>query len=198
MTSIATKRVYDPPSPDDGFRVLVDRLWPRGVTKQAAALDLWAKDLAPSPDLRKAFNHRPERFAEFTRHYLRELSKNPAVTVFRAELKRPKVTLLYGAHDRMNNHALVLADFLNVQIICTFNHPLSMVDSALMRKGRLIAKYEFGKLSTAKARRLSNHLGFNKTVGRPMTIAEIACQGEKEHNTQRIEVIGFRRDVIEN
>lgn len=112
MTSIATKRVYDPPSPDDGFRVLVDRLWPRGVTKQAAALDLWAKDVAPSPDLRKEFNHRPERFAEFTRHYLRELSKNPAVTAFRAELKRPKVTLLYGAHDRVNNHALVLADFL--------------------------------------------------------------------------------------
>ena len=112
MTGIATKRVYDPPSPDDGFRVLVDRLWPRGVTKQAAALDLWAKDLAPSPDLRKEFNHRPERFAEFTRHYLRELSKNPAVTAFRAELKRPKVTLLYGAHDRANNHTLVLADFL--------------------------------------------------------------------------------------
>ncbi len=112
MTSIATKRVYDPPSRDDGFRVLVDRLWPRGVTKQAAALDLWAKDVAPSPDLRKAFNHRPERFAEFTRHYLSELSKNPAVTAFRAELKRPKVTLLYGAHDRVNNHALVLADFL--------------------------------------------------------------------------------------
>ena len=112
MTSIATKRVYDPPSPDDGFRVLVDRLWPRGVTKQAAALDLWAKDVAPSPGLRKEFNHRPERFAEFTRHYLSELSKNPAVTAFRAELKRPKVTLLYGAHDRANNHALVLADFL--------------------------------------------------------------------------------------
>ena len=112
MGTIATKRVYDPPSPDDGFRVLVDRLWPRGVTKAAAALDLWARDVAPSPDLRKAFNHRPERFAEFTRHYLRELSKNPAVTAFRAELKRPKVTLLYGAHDRANNHALVLADFL--------------------------------------------------------------------------------------
>lgn len=112
MGTVATKRVYDPPSPDDGFRVLVDRLWPRGVTKEAAALDLWAKDVAPSPDLRKAFNHRPERFAEFTRHYLRELSRNPAVTAFRAELKRPKVTLLYGAHDRANNHALVLADFL--------------------------------------------------------------------------------------
>ena len=77
MGSIAIKRVYDPPSPDDGFRVLVDRLWPRGMTKQAAALDLWAKDLAPSPDLRKEFNHQPERFAEFTHHYLSELSEQP-------------------------------------------------------------------------------------------------------------------------
>jgi uncharacterized protein YeaO (DUF488 family) len=112
MGSIAIKRVYDPPSPDDGFRVLVDRLWPRGMTKDAAALDLWAKDLAPSPDLRKEFNHQPERFAEFTHHYLGELSRNPAVVAFRSELKRPKVTLLYGAHDRANNHAIVLADFL--------------------------------------------------------------------------------------
>ena len=112
MGSIVIKRVYDPPSPDDGFRVLVDRLWPRGLTKAVAALDLWAKELAPSPDLRKQFNHQPERFAEFTHHYLGELSKNPAVTAFRAELGRPKVTLLYGAHDRANNHALVLADFL--------------------------------------------------------------------------------------
>jgi len=112
MGTIAIKRVYDPPALDDGYRVLVDRLWPRGLTKEAAALDLWAKDLAPSPDLRKEFNHQPERFAEFTHHYLGELSKNPAAAAFRAELKRPKVTLLYGAHDRANNHALVLAGFL--------------------------------------------------------------------------------------
>lgn len=112
MATIAIKRVYDPPAASDGYRVLVDRLWPRGLTKAAAALDLWAKDLAPSPDLRKEFNHQPERFAEFRHHYLGELSKNPAVTAFRAELKRPKVTLLYGAHDRANNHAVVLAGFL--------------------------------------------------------------------------------------
>jgi uncharacterized protein YeaO (DUF488 family) len=112
MGTIAVKRVYDPPAADDGYRVLVDRLWPRGMTRAAAALDLWAKDLAPSPDLRKEFNHQPERFAEFTHHYLGELSKNPAVAAFRAELKWPKLTLLYGAHDRANNHALVLADFL--------------------------------------------------------------------------------------
>jgi uncharacterized protein YeaO (DUF488 family) len=112
MGTIAVKRVYDPPAAGDGYRVLVDRLWPRGLTKAAAGLDAWAKDLAPSPDLRKEFNHRPERFAEFTHHYLSELSKNPAAATFRAELKRPKVTLLYGAHDREHNHALVLADFL--------------------------------------------------------------------------------------
>ena len=112
MGSLAIQRVYDPPSAGDGYRVLVDRLWPRGMTKAAARLDLWAKDLAPSPDLRKEFNHRPERFAEFRHHYLGELSRNPAVAAFRAELKRPNVTLLYGAHDRANNHAVVLKDFL--------------------------------------------------------------------------------------
>ena len=112
MGILAIKRVYDPPSSEDGYRVLVDRLWPRGLTKDAAKLDLWAKDLAPSPDLRKEFNHQPERFAEFTHHYLSELARNPVVAAFRAELKRPKVTLLYGAHDRANNHALVLAGFL--------------------------------------------------------------------------------------
>jgi uncharacterized protein YeaO (DUF488 family) len=112
MGILAIKRVYDPPAPDDGFRVLVDRLWPRGLTKEKAALDLWAKDLAPTPDLRKEFNHQPERFAEFTHHYQSELARNPAVAAFAAELKRPKVTLLYGAHDRENNHALVLRDFL--------------------------------------------------------------------------------------
>jgi uncharacterized protein YeaO (DUF488 family) len=112
MGIIAIKRVYDPPEADDGFRVLVDRLWPRGMTKQAAALDLWAKELAPSPDLRKEFNHQPERFADFTRHYLRELAKNPAMAATHSWLRHPRVTLLYGAHDRENNHARVLAEFL--------------------------------------------------------------------------------------
>ena len=112
MGSLAIKRVYDPPAATDGYRVLVDRLWPRGLTKAAAKLDLWAKELAPSPDLRKEFNHQPERFAEFRHHYLSELSRNPAVAIFRAELKRPKVTLLYGAHDTANNHAVVLKEFL--------------------------------------------------------------------------------------
>lgn len=110
--SIAIKRVYDPPKPCDGFRVLVDRLWPRGLTKGKAALDLWAKDIAPSPELRREFNHKPEKFAEFRKHYRFELSKNPALAAFRHELKRPKVTLLFAAHDAKINHAAVLADYL--------------------------------------------------------------------------------------
>jgi len=88
----------------------------------------------------------------------------------------------------------LLADFLNVQVICTFNHPVSMVDNALMRKGRLIAKYEFGKLSEAKGQRLSDHFGFDAIINRPMTIAEIANQHEKEPK-EKIEVIGFRRQA---
>ena len=92
----------------------------------------------------------------------------------------------------------LLADFLNVQLICTFNSPLTMVDSALMRKGRLIAKYEFGKLSAGKAQRLSDHLKFNRMIDRPMTLAEITNQNESEFETKQVEVIGFRRTVLEN
>lgn len=110
--TVAIKRVYDPPKPSDGFRVLVDRLWPRGLTKEKAALDLWAKGIAPSTELRQEFNHRPEKFAEFRRHYRLELSKNPALPAFRREIKRPKVTLLFGARDPKINHAVVLAEYL--------------------------------------------------------------------------------------
>ena len=92
----------------------------------------------------------------------------------------------------------LLADFLNVQLICTFNSSLTMVDSALMRKGRLIAKYEFGKLGVEKAQQLSLHLGFDNTISRPMTVAEISNQHEKAFETKQVEIIGFRREVIEN
>jgi len=109
---IAIKRVYDPPKPSDGFRVLVDRLWPRGLTKQKAALDLWAKEVAPSAELRREFNHRPENFAKFKQLYRFELATNPALAAFRRGLKRPKVTLLFGARDPKINHAVVLADYL--------------------------------------------------------------------------------------
>ena len=111
--SIAIKRVYDPPQASDGFRVLVDRLWPRGLTKEKAALDLWAKDIAPSTELREEFNHKPEKFAEFKKRYRLELSKNPALAAFRQELKRPKVTLLFGVRDAKVNHAVVLTEYLS-------------------------------------------------------------------------------------
>jgi SpoVK/Ycf46/Vps4 family AAA+-type ATPase len=90
----------------------------------------------------------------------------------------------------------LLADFLNVQIICTFNSSLTLVDNALMRKGRLIAKYEFGKLSTNKAQHLSNHLGFDTIISKPMTVAEISNQHEKEFDIKQAQVIGFRREEI--
>jgi hypothetical protein len=92
----------------------------------------------------------------------------------------------------------LLADFLNVQLICTFNNSLTLVDSALMRKGRLIAKYEFGKLSVTKAQRLSEHLGLKTSIKQPMTIAEIANPHEKAQPASKVEVIGFRRNLIEN
>ena len=90
----------------------------------------------------------------------------------------------------------LLADFLNVQLICTFNSPLTMIDSALLRKGRLIAKYEFGKLSITKAQRLSDHLGFKNSICRPMTLAEITNQNEKEFDKKQVQVIGFRREAL--
>jgi hypothetical protein len=92
----------------------------------------------------------------------------------------------------------LLADFLNVQLICTFNNSLTMVDSALMRKGRLIAKYEFGKLSVRKAQRLSDRLGYRKLIIKPMTIAEITNPDDIEYKTERTEIIGFKRQLIEN
>ncbi|MBS1509784.1 MAG: AAA family ATPase [Bacteroidetes bacterium] len=92
----------------------------------------------------------------------------------------------------------LLSDCLNVQIICTFNSSLTMVDSALMRKGRLIAKYEFGKLTKEKAQQLSNHLGLHQLIEKPMTIAEIANSNEPDMLPPKVEVLGFRREVVMN
>lgn len=103
-----------------------------------------------------------------------------------------------GVSNLLNISDGLLADFLNVQLICTFNSSLTMVDSALMRKGRLIAQYEFGKLSVSKAQRLSDHLGYQQIVDQPMTLAEIAGQHEKEYQPKQIQVIGFKRSVMEN
>jgi len=106
------KRVYDSALPSDGTRVLVDRLWPRGVKKADAHLDHWMKDAAPSPELRRWFGHEPERFAEFRRCYEKELASNPAVGELRKLGSGRRVTLLYAARHPEFNHALVLESFL--------------------------------------------------------------------------------------
>jgi uncharacterized protein YeaO (DUF488 family) len=106
------KRVYEPAKPSDGIRVLVDRLWPRGVKKSNARLDRWMKDVAPSPRLRLWFGHKPDRFAEFGKRYKKELAGNPAIPELRKLGKGKVVTLLYGARDPEVNHALVLQSVL--------------------------------------------------------------------------------------
>jgi DNA-3-methyladenine glycosylase len=112
--SISIKRIYDDPSELDGYRVLVDRLWPRGVSKERAALDMWLKDVAPSSSLRTWFGHKPENFTEFKARYEVELENNPAVAQLKSEIKKHEVvTLLYGAHDPIVNHAQVLLEYLS-------------------------------------------------------------------------------------
>ncbi|HET6534216.1 MAG TPA: DUF488 family protein [Actinoplanes sp.] len=110
---VLVKRVYDEPAPGDGFRVLVDRLWPRGLTKERAALDGWLKDVAPSAGLRSWF-HREGDFAAFADRYVTELAANPALAELRELVAgHPVVTLLYGAKaDPEHNHAAVLRGVL--------------------------------------------------------------------------------------
>ena len=110
---ITVKRIYDDASEDDGFRVLVDRLWPRGISKERAALDLWLKDVAPSTELRQWFHHEKPPFAEFARQYDAELDSNAAVGELRAIVAaHPVVTLLVAVKDANENHATVLRDHL--------------------------------------------------------------------------------------
>jgi uncharacterized protein YeaO (DUF488 family) len=106
------KRVYDPRSPQDGQRVLVDRVWPRGISKEKLGDVTWLKDIAPSTDLRKWFGHRPERWKQFCTRYALELDRNSdATTKLRAMLAGGPVTLLYSARDPEHNQALALADY---------------------------------------------------------------------------------------
>jgi uncharacterized protein YeaO (DUF488 family) len=110
---IQTKRVYDKPSKSDGFRVLVDRLWPRGLSKERAAVKEWLKDLAPSAELRKWFSHDPAKWKEFQKRYKKELAdKGDALNLLKARSRRRTVTLLYGARDAQHNEATVLAEVL--------------------------------------------------------------------------------------
>jgi uncharacterized protein YeaO (DUF488 family) len=112
---IALKRAYDEPEPSDGTRVLVDRLWPRGLSKERAHVDLWLKEIAPSSELRTWFGHDPENFAEFRRRYEAELASETcqaALTKLRDLAKQGPVTLVFAAHDTEHANAVVLRDLL--------------------------------------------------------------------------------------
>jgi uncharacterized protein YeaO (DUF488 family) len=118
--TIRLRRVYEPPAPEDGVRILVDRLWPRGISRERAAIDEWMKDIAPSPELRNWFCHKPERFEEFTAAYEQELAADPVrrglADRLLAMATRQNVTLVYAARDPVHNHAVVLQRWLNRQI----------------------------------------------------------------------------------
>jgi uncharacterized protein YeaO (DUF488 family) len=110
---VRLKRAYEAASADDGYRVLVDRLWPRGVSRKQAQLDQWEKDLAPSTELREWFGHEPGRFPEFRRRYIDELRANSQrLREIRGRAKLGTVTLVYSAHDSEHNDAVVLAEAL--------------------------------------------------------------------------------------
>nr|WP_297324030.1 DUF488 domain-containing protein [Nitrosomonas sp.] len=112
MSAIKIKRVYEKAAKDE-YRILVDRLWPRGLTKEQAAIDLWLKEIAPSSELRKWFGHDPEKFLEFRTHYVAELTQNPAAAIISNLLIEHKnVALVYAAKSEDINHAAVLKEFM--------------------------------------------------------------------------------------
>ena len=113
MNGIQTRRVYEPPAPDDGARLLVDRLWPRGVSKEKLLLTGWLKEVAPSDALRQWFNHDPARWAEFQQRYAAELEANPkAWEPILQAAREGRVTLLFAATDEQHNNAVALKGFL--------------------------------------------------------------------------------------
>src|SRR6476660_6573983 len=112
--NIKIKRAYEQPQKEDGLRILVDRLWPRGLTKEKASVDLWLKEIAPSTELRKWFAHDPEKWNEFRKKYLQELKANEEqVSIIKEHLKQGTVTLVYAARDEEHNEAHVLEELLN-------------------------------------------------------------------------------------
>lgn len=116
MKTLKIKRVYLPAEEGDGYRILIDRLWPRGLTRDKVDIDEWNKDIAPTTSLRKWFGHKEENFAEFADNYRKELDENPASLTFASHcaelLKDDDVTLVYGAKNPTCNHALVLQDWI--------------------------------------------------------------------------------------
>ena len=110
---IQVKRIHEPPDPADGYRALIDRLWPRGISRPRAALDNWLIDLAPSTELRKWFHEDPRRWTQFVRRYRAELrTQAPMLEALRQRARQQRLTLLYAARDPRRNHALVLRDVL--------------------------------------------------------------------------------------
>jgi uncharacterized protein YeaO (DUF488 family) len=109
--NIKIKRVYEQPDKDDGRRILVDRLWPRGLTKEKASVDLWLKDIAPSTELRKWYGHDPDKWEEFKERYLSELKGNSEqIWLLKQEMEKGVVTLVYGAKDEEHNEAVVIQE----------------------------------------------------------------------------------------
>lgn len=110
---IKIKRIYEHAAKSDGYRILVDRLWPRGLKKEEAKIDFWLKEIAPSTELRKWFNHEPEKWNEFKKRYHKELAvKQDAVQFILDKQRKQTVTLLYGAKDEQHNHAVVLQGYI--------------------------------------------------------------------------------------
>lgn len=109
---VKIKRVYEPASESDGQRILVDRLWPRGLSRAKAGVDHWLKEVAPSDELRRWFGHEPEKWPEFERRYRAELKDNPALAELRELARKGRITLVYGARDEEHNQAVVLARVL--------------------------------------------------------------------------------------
>lgn len=110
--SVLIKRVYEAPSPHDGKRVLIDRLWPRGVSKQAGGIDLWLKEIAPSTALRQWFQHDPAKWSAFQQRYLQELHESDGLDTLKTLARQQTVTLLYAARETQYNHAVVLQRLL--------------------------------------------------------------------------------------
>ena len=111
--TIALKRAYEDPTPDDGCRILVERLWPRGVSKERAKIDLWTKDAAPSTELRRWFDHQPERWDEFKRRYFAELGEHPgALAPIREAMARGPVTFVFASRETRLNNAVALKEYV--------------------------------------------------------------------------------------
>jgi len=116
MTEILLKRAYEPAARSDGLRVLVERLWPRGVKKEALQLSAWMKDVAPSTELRKWFSHDPKQWSEFRKRYFAQLDASPENWRPLIEKRPPRLTLVYSSHDQEHNNAVALRDYLESKL----------------------------------------------------------------------------------